>query len=79
MRSATLVVAGTLGAVGLALALLLHGCGESRGSGPGVGDPAVPLIDVSWIPRFKVGTEPSDFFAPPLDGNVVLLEFFASW
>lgn len=55
------------------------GCGESRAAGPQVGDPAPPLIDVRWIPTHKIGTEPSDFFAPPLDGQVVLLEFFASW
>ena len=71
MRGAWLAAVALLG--------VAAGCGESRAAGPQVGDPAPPLIDVSWIPRFKIGTEPSDFLAPPLDGQVVLLEFFASW
>jgi len=61
---------------------LLAACGDDPPAMPlyaSIGGVVPPLTDVKWVPQYPLGSEPSVFNEPPLRGNVVVLDFYASW
>ncbi|MCI0339972.1 MAG: hypothetical protein L0216_02275 [Planctomycetales bacterium] len=65
----------------LAASTLLAGAGAgcSRSAAAGVGAEAPSLAGVDWWPGFALDRMPTTFGEAPLQGQVVVLEFFASW
>ena len=63
-----------------ALGIAMAGCGGGPTAVRAViGQQAPPLADVRWVPPFALGEEPSVFNEQPTLGNVVVLDFYASW
>ena len=66
-------------AVAAAFGFAIANCGGSTLNRAVIGQQAPPLADVRWVPPFVLGEEPSVFNEQPTLGNVVVLDFYASW